>query len=172
MTEKNFEVKHGRFEGDEWILDTKREGLDDAVQAFTKRLVDLGWGKDEIGNFPLAFGEALANAVVHGNLGLELGKGEDTGSFNKRIAKAEQSAEAQKRKVRVNLELSKDKAIVTIHDKGGGFSVEGAPDSETVEKFMEPGGRGITLMREYSDKRAFLPGTVILIKVRHVKPTP
>ena len=60
-----------RFNGDHWTLESHMTEADAAVQVVRERLDEVGRSDDEIGQFDVAVGEAITNAITHGNLGIE-----------------------------------------------------------------------------------------------------
>jgi len=158
-------------DGNEWILESKIDIVSEARDALESRLKGLGWNDDEIGLFPVALGEAVANAVIHGNLRVKKEGGESEESYRSRISQAEKSPEAQAKKVRVELKITADAATVAIYDEGGGFNVGGVPDPKSENRLLETSGRGVDMMRQICDKVEFYPGRVVLYKLREGKKT-
>lgn len=156
------------FEGDEWTLPSERSFIADAAEAVEKRLQHLGWKDEEIGLFPIIVDEALANAVIHGNLEIKRLGGESFDDYQARIQKAEQGAEAKKKHIRVSLNLTPDDATITVTDEGRGFVLSDVPDPTNKERLLEPSGRGIDLIKKVCDRVTFLPNGIILYKIRQV----
>lgn len=90
-----------------------------------------GYGETCAFAIRLAMEEALYNAIKHGN--------------RMDPAKA----------VEVEVDVNKDRAIITITDQGEGFDPTGVPDPTTDENLEKPSGRGIMLMRAYMDEVRF-----------------
>jgi len=53
-----------RFNGDHWTLESHMTEADAAVQVVRERLDEAGWTDDEIGQFDVAVGEAITNAIT------------------------------------------------------------------------------------------------------------
>ena len=49
-------------------------------------------------------------------------------------------------------DISKDRAVITITDQGGGFDPSAVPDPTADENLEKPTGRGVMLMRAYMDE--------------------
>lgn len=149
-----------------WEIESRRENVDPKIQELEELLKALGWSEEEIHLFPVATGEALANAVIHGNLALKKKEGERLEDYEVRVAEAERSPLAEEKKVRVKLDLSENEATVSISDEGEWADAKGVPDPKTGERLLEPSGRGIEIMRAACDEARFFPGKVVLYKKR------
>ena len=79
----------------------------------------------------LALEEALTNAIKHGN-------GEDPGKC-----------------VQVRFDVDDERVMITVRDQGKGFDSEGLPDPTADENLEKPAGRGVMLMRAYTDELTF-----------------
>ena len=79
----------------------------------------------------LALEEALTNAIKHGN-------GEDPG-----------------KRVQVRFDVDDERVVIVIRDQGEGFDPGGVPDPTVDENLEKPAGRGIMLMRAYTDELTF-----------------
>jgi len=79
----------------------------------------------------LAVEEGMNNAVKHGN------------RFDSR------------KTVELVYDISKDRAVITITDQGGGFDPSAIPDPTADENLEKPTGRGVMLMRAYMDEVAY-----------------
>ena len=78
-------------------------------------------------NFRVGMCEALANAVIYGNR-------RDPG-----------------KRVRVEVELNRERIAVRVIDQGAGFDPTDVPDPTLPEHLEEPGGRGIFLLHKLMD---------------------
>jgi serine/threonine-protein kinase RsbW len=74
----------------------------------------------------LALGEALANALQHGNGG------------------------DPSKQVRVEYRVGAADVLVEVVDEGTGFDAAAVPDPTAFENLDKPGGRGLLLMRHYA----------------------
>jgi serine/threonine-protein kinase RsbW len=79
-------------------------------------------------NLRVGASEALANAILYGN-----------------------NADPGKR-VRVEVELSRDEVALAVFDEGSGFDPRDVPDPTLPENLERSGGRGIFLLRELMDE--------------------
>jgi serine/threonine-protein kinase RsbW len=79
----------------------------------------------------LALEEALTNAIKHGN-------GEDPD-----------------KRVQVRFDVDDERVMVVIRDEGKGFDPDGIPDPTADENIEKPAGRGVMLMRAYTDELTF-----------------
>ena len=95
---------------------------------------------DIYGNIMISVTECISNAIIHGN-------------------------QNDKNKL-VHLELQMDEGQLnfTIQDEGAGFDFNSLPDPTSPENIEKPGGRGIFLIRNLSDKIRFEDGgkTIVL----------
>jgi serine/threonine-protein kinase RsbW len=82
-----------------------------------------GHGPGDLFAVRLALGEALANALKHGN----------------RNDPTEQ--------VRVSYGVTSARVFAGVEDEGGGFDPEAVPDPRAPENVERPGGRGLLLTR-------------------------
>src|SRR3990172_7090313 len=97
-------------------------------QAIMKELERCRYGDDAVFAVQLALEEALANAVKHGN--------------RNDAAKC----------ITVRYAVNMDKAVVVVRDEGGGFLPDEIPDCTSPDRLPLPNGRGIMLIRAYTDE--------------------
>jgi serine/threonine-protein kinase RsbW len=90
-----------------------------------------GYSQPECGAVRLALGEALTNAIKHGN------------------------ASDPAKKVQVDCEVRPEETCIRIEDEGPGFNPTAVPDPTTPENLEKSSGRGILLMRYYMSTVAF-----------------
>lgn len=132
-----------------------------------EKLRELGWTDEDVGNFSIAVDEAIANALIHGNLGIE-GKKEDESreAYDLRVAEIAGNAENRGKRIRIEIHVAGGVAEVKVHDDGKGFERKQVPDPTTDEKLMGTTGRGIFLMEKFSDDPLVFSekGDVILTK--------
>lgn len=96
-----------------------------------------------------ALHEALANACLHGNLGLSVQSEGEIDAFHRAIADRAESDEGL-RTVTVVARLDKDEVIVTVRDEGGGFSPK-----QTSDPRQPYSGRGLQLIWAFADELTF-----------------
>lgn len=100
---------------------------------------------DIYGNILIAVTESVNNAIVHGN------------------------KEDKFKKVEVSLELQEHDLLFTISDEGEGFNYEELPDPTAPENLLQPGGRGLFLIKNLADEVLFLDkGRIIQLKFQLV----
>jgi len=137
------------FKGDNWELPTDIDLVEPAEGAFARKLIKADWPESDIFDFQLAFHEALANAIAHGNLGITKpeGSNEDIGE----IAKREQVAHPTKKKIYISIDMKGKKVTVKIRDEGNGFKLKAVGDPTDSSHLFKTEGRGILFMRAYVD---------------------
>ena len=98
-------------------------------------------------NLRVSIAEALANAMLYGNL-------HDPGKY-----------------VRVHVIIDPAHAAITVADEGGGFDPEAVPDPTLPENLNRSGGRGIFLIRQLMDEVEFSDrGNVVRFTLRRNAP--
>lgn len=118
----------------------------------------------------VALEEALANALYHGNLEVDSELRESDDSSYWKLAEERSKVEPYKnRRIHVNVELTRDEAVISIGDEGPGFDPTKLPDPTDPANLEMASGRGILLMRTFmSDVRYNDQGNVVtLIKRRN-----
>jgi serine/threonine-protein kinase RsbW len=108
----------------------------DQVMSFITRFREVDGSEDDI---ELALGEALLNAVIHGN------------------------AQDPYKRVYVTTRCNSDGEVsITIRDQGLGFDSRAVPDPTAPENRMSSHGRGIYLIRSLMDEVSFDEGGTVL----------
>jgi serine/threonine-protein kinase RsbW len=103
--------------------------IDAAVTYLAERARAFDFGGSRLNlNLRVGVAEALANAILYGNEG-----------------------DPEKR-VRVEVELSREELTLVVYDQGGGFDPHTVPDPTLPENLERTGGRGIFLLRELMDE--------------------
>lgn len=99
-----------------------------------------------------ALGEAISNAIHHGNLGLDSSLREGDGRRYAQLA-SERAARPpwSERRVHVRLLVRPPELELTIRDEGEGFDPTGIPDPTAPENLLRAHGRGIYLMHTFMD---------------------
>lgn len=116
------------------------------IQEDIERLLKLHhFSEQEIFGINLALGEALVNAIQHGN------------------------QMDPNKKVRISYWVSSERFDVGIADEGNGFDPGDVLDPLAPENLGHPSGRGLLLMRHYMTEVLFQPpgNAVSMSKVRH-----
>jgi serine/threonine-protein kinase RsbW len=159
--------KEDRFNGDHWTLESHIIEADAAAQVVRERLDEAGWTDDEIGQFDVAVGEAIANAITHGNLGIEREPDEPSEVYRARIDTADASAENTK-KVTVEITLSADGVTIVVEDEGKKrIDADKLPDPTSPERILKPGGRGIfSILKACDEVDLSVPGRIMMRKLK------
>lgn len=115
------------------VLPSTEEALMEAEKVIESLREQLDIREDAYGNLLVAVTEAVNNAVYHGN-------------------KAEAS-----RKVTITFrQLSPFRIEVMVKDEGPGFDFDNLKDPTAPENLLEPGGRGVFLMKHLSEEVRFM----------------
>lgn len=109
------------------VLESSPTAAVDVCNDILSRLEEEGFGQDDKFAVHLAFEEAFANAVKHGN------------------------KQDPKKKVTVAYCVDHDKAIISITDEGVGFNPGNVPDCRCGKNLFKPNGRGVLLIHSYMD---------------------
>lgn len=117
--------------------------------------------------FTTAVDEALQNAYFHGNLEVSSEIRERNAEEYHALADRRRGEEPYcRRRISVELQMSREAVAVTVSDEGPGFDPSSLPDP-TEPGFLErPCGRGVLLMRTFADDVRFSErgNEVILVK--------
>lgn len=98
--------------------------------------------EDPAETFKLILSEAVTNAIVHGN------------------------NEDPDKSVHVKVDITDEHIAAEIKDEGGGFDPDEKKDPLKEENLLDVGGRGIFLIREFSDHLEFREnGTLLYFRV-------
>jgi len=147
-----------------WSLESKLSSANEAAEKIVGELTKRGWTEDERGHFENAVDEAVQNAIIHGNWGLEHIKGETNEEYLERERLAEADSN-NKKSVDITLRFEPDLVEVTIQATPRPFfNPEEVPDPTTEEGLEKASGRGMFLSTMLSDYSKFDPkngGTVL-----------
>jgi serine/threonine-protein kinase RsbW len=102
-------------------------------EELVEQLVRYRWPEHDVFSVRLAFEEAIANAVKHGN----------------RMDPAKQ--------IHITCRLGPSQLYLEVADEGDGFDPTAVPDPTAPDRLEEPSGRGIMLMRSFMDRVEFGP---------------
>lgn len=101
----------------------------------------------------VALHEALANAIVHGNLEIATPpSGLDEKSLRQLVAERRDQEPYRDRRITVIVEESRSEAVYVIQDDGPGFNPNSLPDPSDPTTLETTGGRGLMLMRTFMDE--------------------
>ena len=116
----------------------------------------LGMDLTEITRVNVALQEALANAIVHGNLELSSQlREEDESLFFRLAAERQQQAPYKNRRVFLHGELCREKICLVVRDEGPGFDPSRLPDPHRPQAIDCTCGRGLLLIHSFMDKVTF-----------------
>lgn len=101
-----------------------------------------------------ALGEAIVNAIEHGNLELDsqLREHDDGQAYAALRKQRLTEAPYKDRRVDVVARLTKIEAVFIVRDEGKGFNPELLADPTDPESLMRPYGRGLMLIRTFMDR--------------------
>lgn len=127
------------------LFDSTLESVDSAEEIAVMAAEQAGLEEEDLQKLGMAVRESMVNAVVHGN----------RYSANK--------------KVHVSIRKGPGKLTVRIADEGEGFDYEDLPDPLAPENLLRHSGRGIFLIRAFTDefevrRRAPAGTEVVLVK--------
>ena len=108
-------------------LDSALESVDQAEELVVDVAKKAGIGEDDALSLGMAIRECAVNAVVHGN----------RYNLNK--------------KVHLTVERTSEQVVVKIADEGEGFELSDLPDPVAEENLMRHSGRGIFIIRAFTD---------------------
>lgn len=107
----------------------------------------------------VAIDEAMANAMIHGNLEVQSSMREEGADgpmrYAEEIRKRREQSPYAERRVRVTAKIGFDRAEVCIADDGPGFDHAAAPDPTDATQLDKASGRGVYLMRNFMDEVTF-----------------
>lgn len=106
-----------------------------SVESFAKELQQWAqFSDDNLGRIMLTLSEAVTNAIVHGN------------------------KEDPQKKVFVSAEYDARMLKIEVEDEGEGFNPDKLPNPLKKENLLDQGGRGVYLIKQYSDKVEYSNG--------------
>ncbi len=109
------------------FLDSALESVDRAEELVVDVAKRAGIGEDDALSLGMAIRECMVNAVVHGN----------RYNLNK--------------KVHLTVARTPDRVVVKIADEGEGFELKDLPDPLAEENLLRHSGRGIFIIRAFTD---------------------
>ena len=115
------------------VLESSPAAGEEVCKDILARLDEEGFTQDDRFAVHLAFEEAFANAVKHGNK-LDVDK-----------------------TVTIDYSITQDRFEIIITDQGKGFDPNALPDPRNEENLYKYGGRGVLLMQSYMDKVEYNP---------------
>jgi CheY-like chemotaxis protein/anti-sigma regulatory factor (Ser/Thr protein kinase) len=101
----------------------------------------------------VALREAMANAIIHGNLEVSTQLLEsDEKAYHRLLTERRQQKPYQDRRVHVNIMITLKEAVYIIRDEGPGFDFYLVPDPTDPANLERPGGRGLLLIQNFMDE--------------------
>jgi anti-sigma regulatory factor (Ser/Thr protein kinase) len=104
----------------------------------------------------VALEEALANAILHGNLeaSSEL-RQEDENQYHQMADNRRRLPPYKDRHVHCTFKLTRSEAVFSFRDEGPGFDPSTLPNPTDPENLGRIGGRGLLLIRTFMDEVTF-----------------
>jgi len=132
----------------EFSIESSMVGIHRALTRLFRLLAESRADEDDVSSVILAVGEALANAVEHGN------------------------GYADDKRVHVAYSVNNREVCLSVEDDGPGFCVSCATDPTRPENVFRSGGRGILLMKSHASSVKYNPkGNRVTIRKRwHTAP--
>lgn len=126
---------------------------------------------DETGRLQVsvALREALANAILHGNLQLSSSlKEDDPEAHDRLLAQRRETAPYRDRRVRLTVEEGATAVTYVVRDEGDGFDPAALPDPTDAANLERTTGRGLFLIRTFMDEVRHADGgrTLTMVKRR------
>lgn len=118
----------------EVTLETELESVDLAESIVMRVAQAAGFDEDEVHKLGMAVREGVVNAYNYGN------------------------SQDRQKKILLTVEFERDQIVVHIVDEGSGFELEDIPDPLAEENLLRTSGRGIFLMRAFTDELAVRRG--------------
>jgi CheY-like chemotaxis protein len=104
----------------------------------------------------VGLGEALANAMLHGNLELSSSLREQDSEAYHQMAECRRCEPPYRdRRIEIEVRLARGKAVFVIRDEGPGFDPTALPDPTDPANIEKVTGRGILLMQAFMDEVGF-----------------
>ncbi len=112
----------------EVTLDTTIESVDLAEGIATRVAEAAGFGEEDIHKLSMAVREGAINAFTYGN------------------------SQDPRKKITLVVEFQPEKLVFHIMDEGVGFEISEIPDPLAEENLLRTSGRGLFLMRAFTDE--------------------
>lgn len=124
-----------------FTLPTDLDSLAEIESLIEQIRAERDFGDEVAGNLMMAFHEAVTNAIIHGNK-LDPGKIVDIKAW-----------------------FTDTQLVLQVTDQGTGFNPDSLPDPLDENNLLKSGGRGVFLIRQFSDEVDFNDlGNVITIR--------
>ncbi len=101
----------------------------------------------------VALEEALVNAMHHGNLEVASAvRGESDEAYYALVTQRGREPPYRDRRIHVEVNLSRDRAVFVVRDEGPGFNPAALPDPDDPANLERVCGRGVLLMQAFMDE--------------------
>jgi anti-sigma regulatory factor (Ser/Thr protein kinase) len=124
------------------------------IVGYTQRIIeDYGLTSErEQARLGIALGEALSNAIIHGNLEISSETRDHEGDTYYDLITTRRAREPYaSRTTHIIMRFSQSSATFVIRDQGKGFDRAKVADPTAEENLTAASGRGVLLMRAYTD---------------------
>jgi CheY-like chemotaxis protein len=137
-------------------------------------LVHLGHcDENEAMRLGIALGEALLNALYHGNLEISSAlREEDDSAYYQLGEERRQMPPFRERRIHVDAECRRQESVFAVRDEGRGFDPSTLPDPASRSSIAMASGRGILLIRTFMDDVTFSQGGTQITMIKRHKATP
>jgi CheY-like chemotaxis protein/anti-sigma regulatory factor (Ser/Thr protein kinase) len=137
-----------------FALENDRSLIPPLVAELTENLLFMGLCDEaELLRVTVALGEALDNAMIHGNLEISAEERDrDEKAFQELVASRREQPPYRDRLVYVTAKESRTEAIYIIRDEGPGFDTLSLPDPADPHNLEQITNRGVTLIRAFMDE--------------------
>ncbi len=133
------------------ILDNDCRMIGPVIENLQQQLPQ--WSESERLQIGMALGEALTNAMHHGNLEVSSTlRRDDDAKYYQQIRQRREELPFAARRVRVTTVFGADEICIRICDEGPGFDLSTVADPREPENLTEVSGRGLLLIRSFMDK--------------------
>ena len=130
-------------------------------------------GKQVRSQVGISLMEALANAMLHGNLEVDPGlRRTDRDAYNREVHERRVLEPYASRRVLCEARESPRRVEYTISDEGPGFDASQLPDPTNSVNLLSVGGRGVMLMRTFMDEVPFGNNGSRVTMIKNAPPEP
>lgn len=121
----------GKTDFNKLVLQSSFDQID-RLEPYLKSIrQQVGFSDDQLSRIRLSVNEAVTNAIMHGN------------------------KEDPSKKVRITAEFQENTLKVSVKDEGSGFDTSSLPDPLQNKNLLKESGRGIFLIKQYTDEVDF-----------------
>ncbi len=149
-------------------LDNDPELFEPLIRYLQEETIRLGVCSDaDRVRVGVALEEALANALYHGNLGLD-SESRNLPDYRDQVRQRRSQPGMCERRIEVEARITRNEAAFAIRDEGHGFDPSQLPDPTDPVNIEKASGRGIFLMQAFMDEVRYndAGNAVVLVKRR------